>query len=248
MVVKLTAMWRGLCWPALVKPLRVGEVFALAMAPGVEVLLRVVAKRDGAWCVVMTRARAPSSPELFEAQALSHHGWKRPVLGGWVTEASPLESLGVVPVRPRERARVAHPKAWRDGGDAVLPMTTWSALVALAEKQWRWDHERDAVVREDAAAQRSGLSKLAEALAEQRRPRGFFPAWVGAMPQGLIDAAEASVRDAEREVAALKGVEARHRLATLTRTLLRLGERYRHTFDDDALDDIDDVVRSLSGS
>lgn len=223
---------------------RVGEVFELAVAPRARVLLRVVAKKEGSWCVVMTRAKAPSSNELFEVQPLTQNGWKRPVLGGWVSEPSPLESLGVVAVRPKERARVVHPRDWvasREGDDAVVPLMKWGSLVELAKKQWQWDHGAAPVSSEE-----SGLAKLAKALAEQEKSDAYFPAWVGAVSPALISAAELAVGVAREELAFMGDDQVGPRLNRLIKTLVKLGEKFDHVFDDDELDDIDEVVKSLA--
>lgn len=222
---------------------RVGEVFEVSVTPRARVLLRVVAKKEGAWCVVMVRGKTVSSPELHDVQPLTQNGWNRAVLGGWVTGPSPLESLGVVPVKPKERARVQHPKDWvatREDGDGVVPVMKWESLIDLAKKQWLWDHARHEVPKE------SGLAKLAKALADHRSQDGFFPAWVGAVPSELISAAELAVQNAKNEIAALKDEDVGPRLNKLIKTLVRLGERHQHLFDDDELDDIDEVVRSLA--
>lgn len=235
----------GLFHAAVTSLPRVGEVFELAVAPRARVLLRVVAKKEGSWCVVMTRAKAPSSNELFEVQPLTQNGWKRPVLGGWVSEPSPLESLGVVAVRPKERARVVHPRDWvasREGEDAVVPLMKWGSLVELAKKQWQWDH--GAVV----APKESGLAKLAKALAEQRPADSYFPAWVGAVSPELISAAELAVAKAKTELPSLSVDQFAPRMNRLIKTLVGLGEKHGHLFDDDELDDIDDVVRALTSS
>ncbi|PZR11162.1 MAG: hypothetical protein DI536_18680 [Archangium gephyra] len=222
---------------------RVGEVFELAVAPRARVLLRVVSKKEGSWCVVMTRAKAPSSNALFEVQPLTQNGWKRPVLGGWVSEPSPLESLGVVAVRPKERARVQHPKDWvasRKGEDTVVPLMKWGALVELAKKQWQWDHGFT------APAQESGLARLLRASAQQQKSDTYFPAWVGAVTPGLVAAAEAAVTKAKTELASLPDDQVGPRLNRLIKTLVGLGEKHGHLFDDDELDDIDEVARALA--
>ncbi|MGV3621152.1 MAG: hypothetical protein ACO1OB_10065 [Archangium sp.] len=207
---------------------RVGEVFEVPVNARARVLVRVVAKQEGAWCVVMTRAKAPSSNELFEVQPLTQNGWKRPVLGGWVREPSPLESLGVVAVRPKERARVLHPKnfvASREGEDRVVPLMKWDALVELVKKQWLWDHGE--VV---TPSRESGLAKLAKAMATVEKSELAFPAWVGVVPPKLIEAAEKAARESRGD--------------QLIKTLIQLGEAHGHFFDDDELDDIDEVARS----
>ncbi len=226
----------------------------LTMADDADVLLRVVAAHDAARCVVMTRheGRAPKqlskSGALYDVQPLTHHAWNRPMLGGWVLEPSPLPSLGVVAVKAKERSRVQHPQSWvekRDAGTAVLPMTTWPALIELARTQWRWEHERAAVTRDDARAEAAALTRLAAAAATPRASkRAFFAAWQ--VTPALINDAEATVNDAAKELEKLRGAAVTQRLETLERTLLRLGARYDHSFDDDELEDIGEAVKSLA--
>lgn len=212
---------------------RVGEVFVLTVAPGADVWLRVVAKREGAWCVVMTGAT------VFDVQPLTQHGWNRPMLGGWVSDASPLPSRGVTRVKPVEQQRVQHPKAWlakRDAGRAVLPVMTWDGLISQARQQWRWDHERAAVKREEVRADAASLARFDAAVRSADASSGAaFPAWVGVVPDALIHDAEAAVRDA-RDATSLE--QALHRLAA----------KHGHTFDDDELEDIAWVLRGARWS
>jgi hypothetical protein len=117
-----------------------GEVFALEVSKGVDVLLRVVASVGKSRCVVVTKAE-----DLFSVQPMAHHGWKRPMIGGWVMEPPPpeLRAQGLVPLRAGEAERVLHPETWvklakktAALSHRVLPLCAWGLLVNDATAAW----------------------------------------------------------------------------------------------------------------
>ena len=172
----------GVCSPAVSKLPQPGDVFALEVSKGVEVLLRVVASLGKSRCVVVTMHsgppldHAPSGAELFLAQPMAHHGWNRPMLGGWVVEPPPsaLRALGEVPLRAGEAERVLHPETWvklpkktAALSHKVLPLCGWDVLLDDARLQWRWDHQRAAVLAEDAQREREKRATFEAAVAAQ---------------------------------------------------------------------------------
>jgi len=248
-----------------------GDVFALEVSKGLEVLLRVVAARGKSRCVVLTKyagprlERAPRGSGLFEVHPCSHHAWNRPLLGGWVSEPPPVElrPLGRVPLREGEAERVLHPEAWvklaaktTELSRKVLPLCAWGLLLRDARAQWRWDHERAAVLTEDAQLEREKQAKFGAALAAQGKKRAtlqkkgvsslrrrrFFGAWKGAVPRALISEAEAAVREAVVALAGKSPAQASRRLATLVRTFNRLEGRHDHGFDTVEREDIMEAV------
>ena len=253
----------------------VGDVFALEVAPGVDLLLRVVEAHDASRCVVATRyagprlVRVPRSAALFEVQPLTQRAWNRPMLGGWVaTEAPPaLRLLGYVAVRPVERARVLHPAPWlkiavktKALADQVLPLTAWDALLRDAKDQWRWDHARAALLAEDASQERRQFASFAAALNAPGRAqeevevlgvaalkkKRFFAAWKGAAPVKVITAAEALLRDAVTTLQGRTSKQATRQLTALVRAFNRLHGQHGHVFDTDAREDIMEAVGTLA--
>ena len=250
-------------------------MFALEVSKGVEVLLRVVAALGKARCVVLTRAwgptfpRAPGGGDLFEARPFSHHGWNRPQLGGWVSEGPPVElrALGVVPVRPGEAERVLHPETWvklprktPELSHKVLPKVSWCLLINDARTQWRWDHDRAAVLADDAKLEREKKLKFAAAVAAQGKRRAtiqkkgvaslrrkrFFAAWKGAVPAALIKDAETLMRDAVLSLEGKSPAQAARRLTTLVRKFNRLEGVHGVSFDTTEREDIREAVSTVA--
>lgn len=244
-----------------------GDVLAFTVST-VDVLLRVVDAQGDARCVVMTRATGAlkKTPSLFEVQPLAHHAWNRPVLGAWVTTPPPqgVRRLGAVPLRAGEAARVLHPEQWvkqvvKTKADAqrVVSLASWDVLLRDVRLQWRWDHERAAVLAEDAARERQQASSLAAALEAHGRQREavvtrgvsalkrrrFFTAWKGSAPRALITAAEALLRDAVTSLEGKTPAQATRRLRQLVKAFNALDGAHGHTFDGV---DREDIVEALS--
>ncbi len=246
-----------------------GEVFALEVSKGLDVLFRVVASLGKTRCVVLTRASSLGSPLLFEAQPHSHHSWNRPQLGGWVSQGPPgeLRPLGVVVLRKGEAERVLHPEVWvkldrktAELSRKVLPLVAWSSLVDDARAQWRWDHQREAVLAEDAQREREKKSLFEAALAAQGKRRAtiqkkgvaslkrkrFFAAWKGAVPPAMIKEAEAAMQAAVSSLEGKSPAQAVRRLSTLVRTFNKLGGRHGRSFDTSDREDIMDAVSTVA--
>jgi len=253
----------------------VGELFAFAVAPGVEGVLRVVAAHDASRCVVVTRVqgsplkKAPKGEALFELEPMTHHERRRPMMGCWVSVGPPagVRSLGVVPLRADEGERVLHPEPWVKAARKtaalaakVLPLASWDVVVADARAQWRWVHERDAVLAEDMRAERQRLDVFSAALAAQGKEtealaqRGvtalkrqrFFGAWKGQLPRALINDAELALREAVVSLEGRTAKQAASRLTKLVRAFNRLGKAHGHTFDTTEAEDIMDAVGTVA--
>lgn len=243
-----------------------GEVFALRVAASSEIALRVLDVREGAACVVMTTwsAKGPL-PKTFTLQAFDHHNWDRPLLGGWVQTRAPAElrSLGLVPVRPAERARVLHPKLWlampkknAAMSKRVLPIASWDGLLIDARAQWRWLHERAAVLAEDARAEALSQSKLFAAAAAQQTQRErlvasgveglqkkrFFAAWSGSVPKAMQLAAERLLRSAVTPGRELSKPQWIRRLSALVEAFNALDGSHGHDFSTPDTEDIMEAV------
>ena len=244
-------------------------MFALEVSKGVEVLFRVVASLGDTRCVVLTKAARLDSPALFQPQPHSHHNWNRPMLGGWVSEAPPAElrALGVVPLRKGESDRVLHPETWvklprksPELSHKVLPLCAWSLLLDDGRRQWRWDHQREAVLAEDAKLEAQNKAKFEAALAASGKKKAtlqkkgvsslkktrFFAAWKGVRETALIKEVEAAMREAVLSLDGKTTAQATKRLAKLVRTFNEIDERHDHPFDTIDREDVMEAIGTVA--
>lgn len=243
-----------------------GEMFALEVSKGIDVRFRVLAALGKTRCVVLMKHAAGND---FEPQPFAHHHWNRPMLGGWVSEAPPseLRALGVVALRPGEREQVLHPETWvklpkktAALSHKVLPLVGWPLLLTDARAQWRWEHQRAAVLAEDAKLEREKKAKFEAALAAQGkrqatlqkkgvaslRRRRFFTAWKGAVPAAMIKAAEAAMREAVLSLEGKSPAQAARRLSRLVRTFNALDGHHGRSFDTIDAEDIMEAVGTVA--
>jgi hypothetical protein len=241
-----------------------GELLALEVSKGVEVFFRVLAAHADTRCVVLVREL-----ERLEPQPLNHHAWKRPMLGGWVSEPPPpeLRAAGHIPLRKGEAEQVLHPEVWvklstktAALSHKVLPLCGWDLLLRDAKLQWRWDHQRAAVLAEDAKAEREKTAKFEAALAAQGKRKAtlqkkgvsslvrkrFFSAWKGAVPAAMIKDAEAAMREAVLSLEGKSAKQAARRLATLVRTFNKLDGSHGRTFDTIDREDIMEAIGTVA--
>lgn len=252
-----------------------GDLFAFEVSKGHDVVLRVVAALKDTRCVVVTKhsaptlQRAPKSKAVFEVQPHSHHSWNRQVLGGWVSAPPPanVRLLGRLPVRPEEAERVVHPEVWvklpmKPPGMAakVVPGSSWDQLTEQARLQWRWDHEREAVLAEDAKNELAKQAKFNQAIAAQAKERQklekqgvvalkktkFFAAWKGAVPPPMIKAAEAAMQEAVRSLDGKSPAQSTRRLAQLVRTFNQLDGQHGRRFDTIDREDIMEAIGTVA--
>ena len=137
-----------------------------------------------------------SAPMLKQVLLLNHHAWQDDPAALWTSYPVPADFtwIGTLAPTPADAQRPCH-----SGG-------TWDALPIYVLDQWRWDHERAAVLREDkeqAQAQaeqremenqrrRAYLDQVTiEALADPRR----FASWEGVVPQAALRATRQIFRD-----------------------------------------------------
>lgn len=253
-----------------------GDLYALEVAPGRQVLFRVVAEERGHHCAILTRWEGPAPARLeqvradrriFAAQRHDHHAWNREVIGAWVQKPPPpeLRYVGNVPVKEAEAARVVHPQVYvaakvseqRAMSSRVVPLGAWE--IFQARLQWRWDHDREALLAEEAAEERARADTFANALAEQGRAneklakqgvkalakKKFFSVWKGDRPKPLIAAAEALMQEAIGELDGLPPAKATKRLVRLVKDFNRLDGR-EHSFDTTDAEDIMDAVGTVA--
>lgn len=217
-----------------------GDVFLMPLGDGRFGVCRVLRanteeERKGHGAPYVLVAASPwvgtDAPDLTDArvrrvQRLTHHNWKNwknPLNIHWVSDPPPAEfrRLGVITPSAADGRR----ESPASGG--------WSFGIQVL-MQWRWDYEREAVLREDAeSAEREAREREAEA----RRPREApvvptlgelrtkrrFPGWKDFAPDKATPAARKIFHDTVDALIALGDTPAEPAaLAVLQRCIERL--------------------------
>jgi hypothetical protein len=141
-------------------------------------------------------------PKLREIHQLTHHSWNDPNVS-WVSEPPPelFQRLGVIePTAAEAVMKCAASGGWFFAGQLFL--------------QWRWDHDREAVLREDQeyAEKQARAYEQAEKQRRQRlnsldlktlKNKRRFEDWKGYVPATAIKACRAIFREAVEALLAL---------------------------------------------
>jgi hypothetical protein len=202
------------------EPLVVGDVFLMPLANGMLSACRVLYKIDHArdgfsaeeWMVVgceWTGVEPPplDDPSLRRPLRLTHH--YREAMGKEFSQASlagpapdGFRLLGNVPPIP-------------DEAPPLFPyQVSWEALRANALEQWRWDHEREAVLAEDAVKAAEFEARKAELERQRRdaqknmtyaqfREQRLFPNWGPPTPRRMIAASRKLMNETATRLEAL---------------------------------------------
>ena len=139
-----------------------------------------------------------NDPQLREIQNLTHHNWKNSkdtLSMYWVDEPPPrsISRVGVIEPSPGDKRR----RCLASGG--------WSFHTQTLA-QWRWDHDREAVDREEAEAAKRQAREREEAMSRPRvvppppslaalRTKRRFPHWKNYAPDAAIPASRAIFRE-----------------------------------------------------
>ena len=122
----------------------------------------------------------PSSddPSLRAILRKNHHAWKNVPCLIWTSAIVPSDfvAIGSIPPTADEKVLVCN------------SFGTWNSLTVHPLAQWRWEHDRDAVLAEDAAkairqreerglAQKQREEYLGRVTLGDLRDREFFPGW-----------------------------------------------------------------------
>jgi hypothetical protein len=190
-----------------------GDLFALPLEDGRWGACRVLRKStDPLQVVVQTSAwigDAPpadlNDPRLVTPLLLTHHAWGGVADLHWVSDPVPADAvrLGRLPVTAEEAA--AECNSW----------SGWASCQIQPLLQWRWDHEREAVLAEDelerlrreAATQeaRFGYQPAVLPSLQEMRRRTPFPNWSGLPSPANIRRSRRIVRELIDDLIALEG-------------------------------------------
>jgi hypothetical protein len=131
---------------------QVGDVFLMPLEDGRHGVCRVLRKREGEVLAAASPWVGPAAPALDEPQLrqvlrLTHHSWQDEPCASWMSDPVPatFRRLGVLPPT-KEDAALA-----RQG----LGQSSWMHFPGQVLLQWRWDHEREAVLAEERQEEES---------------------------------------------------------------------------------------------
>lgn len=102
-----------------------------------------------------------ADPRLREILHLTHHKWQNAPNANWVSVPPPDDFRAIGILEPDEADRIY--ESWSSGG--------WS-FAFQTELQWRWDHDRESVLREDAERAAEQLRQRSEAEFQRKAARG----------------------------------------------------------------------------
>lgn len=117
-------------------------------------------------------------PALRPILYLNHHSWKNVPNITWVSEAPPPELIPIGIIEPTAEEQAT----------TCMSFGGWSTVMGQPLLQWKWDHERDEVLSEDAVkqkqaseardkAQQERKQYLARITLEELKERPHFPTW-----------------------------------------------------------------------
>jgi hypothetical protein len=195
-----------------------GDVFLMPLADGRFGICRVLrentpAERKGHGCPrvlvaapawIGTAAPDLGDPALRDIQKLTHHSWKGDPNLCWVSEPPPEIFRHIGTIAP-------------DDGDRRLLCAAsggWGYFTCQVLAEWRWYHDREAVLREDVARAAEQARAYEEAERRRREARGKltldglakkrrFMDWRGNAPAKATAACRAIFRETVAALAAL---------------------------------------------
>lgn len=198
--------------PTPLRRVQVGDVFALPLDDGRWAACRVLTKATGPVRVVVQSLAwlddaLPddlSDPRLSTPLILTHHSWHGRPYFHWVTDPVPADAvyLGRLSLSQADLALEADSEG------------SWSTFRLQPRLQWRWDHDREAVLAEDARAQQDQESAEhqqqfayqplpATSLHEKRRATPLR-GWTGSRESEEVRLARRILRDLMDELIALE--------------------------------------------
>lgn len=126
-----------------------GSVFLAPLRDGKFTAIRVIrSKTDGGYASVFAalsswigrNATRPSDSEIRKTLVLTHHSWKNTKAAQWVSTPLPSSfvSAGTIDITSADEAL------------KIEAYGAWEWFVIQSEKQWRWEHDRQALLAEEA--------------------------------------------------------------------------------------------------
>jgi hypothetical protein len=199
-------------------PPAVGETFAMRLADGRYGACRVIREprpdesHAAGYVVVAATAylgdTPPPSidhPDLRRLLVLNHHNHNNDVARLWLNDPPPPDTFTRIGmIEPDETERKLSCNSW----------SGWALLPYEVLRQWRWDHDRDALIADDAERRRQVEQRQAE-LARQRRDelsrmtyasfrkRKLFEGWTGYPPKKMIAASRKIMKETASKLEAL---------------------------------------------
>ncbi len=195
-----------------------GDAFAVPLDDGRYFVCRVILDADSEpakqWksaCVLVacsawigTEIPSADEPALRPILRLTHHSWpgNREVL--WVSDSVPDEFILIGQIQPTSEERGIRSGSFGD----------WSSLAIQPLAQWRWDHERDAVLAEDQAKDAADSRRRKEARQQRRQyllqvslddlsDHQFFDRWKDYPPAKAVRASRKIMKDTVRDLLGL---------------------------------------------
>ncbi len=117
-------------------------------------------------------------PALRPLLYLTHHSWKNTPNMVWVSEEPPPELIPIGIIEPTAEEQAT----------SCMSFGNWSSLKIQPLLQWKWDHERDEVLADDAVKQQQASDArdkarqerkqyLKQVTLEELKERQHFPNW-----------------------------------------------------------------------
>jgi hypothetical protein len=134
-------------------------------------------------------------PRLREILCTTHHSWQGDPCVSWVTSPVPATFTRLGEIAPAEVEAASGSMSWAG----------WGSFPLQVFAQWRWDHERDKVLAEDAEAERAAVAAReeerrayrplpAQTLEDMRR-RAPFAGWAGYVDPPALRGARRIIRE-----------------------------------------------------
>jgi hypothetical protein len=188
--------------PIPLAEVKVGDAFLAPLEDGRLCVCRVLrAKRDHSEVLVAaspwvgTQPPDLADPVLRDLLRTTHHSWGDEPYVCWVDDPVPATFTRLGKIAPTEAQAAMEGGGW----------TGWGSFPQQVFLQWRWDHERDKVLAEDAQEQqaaeaareeeRQAYKPLPARTLEEMRGQPAFPGWAGYVEPAFLREARRIIRE-----------------------------------------------------
>lgn len=193
-----------------------GDAFAVRLKNGLYVVCRVIwdatsdankrhkKKYQGPDAVRMVccnwfgmKPPKPDLSELRDVLTLTHHSWNKKPLAGWCSDNVPSDVIGIGTIPPAHTENRLGANDWLD----------WNYLRLQAFEQWEWDHNRQALLASEKAAETRLERKFRKYEAARRQEltldklgkHRFLTEWGGPIPTAVIRKSRKLLRDTAKQ-------------------------------------------------